>query len=168
MFYPIILNATLIQPQKTLWMDWLPVIVSVFVVILGGFITYYVNIKLERDKRLFESRNQAYSEFLDTARKVKCFLEESKNSNPIYAKIYHQKGFDLINHDLSLARAKMCIFGSDKINEVVDKYYSTLFDTGNDMTYHSFEKELVAAIREEFSIREEAKVISWWQFWKRD
>jgi hypothetical protein len=163
--YPIVLNATLIQPPP-LWKDWLPAIVSVFIVILGGLITYYVNIKLERDKRQFESRKQAYNEFLDVASEVKCFLDRSKEANQGGPKIDPHEGYDLINHDLNLASAKIRIFGSNKINGIVNKYYPILFESGNDNVYYTFENELIAAIKQEFSMPEEARAKSWRRFWK--
>jgi hypothetical protein len=60
--YPIALNATLIQPPQEIWRDWLPIIASIAVVVLGGLITYYVNVGLERNKRQFEFKIQVYSE----------------------------------------------------------------------------------------------------------
>jgi hypothetical protein len=154
---PIILNITLIQPSQPFWKDWLPVLVSIFIVILG----YYVNIELERNKRQFESRKHAYNEFLDALTSVKCFLDKSKDHN---IKSDPQEGYDLVNHNLSLATAKIRIFGSNKINCIVDKYYPKAFENA---IYDILEKELIEAIKQEFSIREEAGTKGWsWRFWK--
>jgi hypothetical protein len=142
---PIVLNATFIQPSQPLWVDWLPAIVSVFIVILG----YYANTKLEHDRRQFESRKQAYYELLDAARTVKCFLDRSRVADKGGPEIDRYHGYDLMDHDLNLAAAKVRIFGSNKINDIVNKHCSALFD--NDTEYNIFENELIAAIWQEFS-----------------
>jgi len=68
--YPIVLNATLIQQPQPLWKDWIPIIVSILVVILGGLITYYVNIMIERKKRQYELKRDTYFEALSNLQKL--------------------------------------------------------------------------------------------------
>jgi hypothetical protein len=59
------LNATLIQSPDPWYKDWFPAIVSLFVVILGGLITYHVTINVERDKRQYELKKQVYMDIID-------------------------------------------------------------------------------------------------------
>jgi len=66
------MNATIIADSITVAgssgtqiKDWLPAVVSIIVVILGAIATYYVNIKIETNKRQFELKKEVYFKGLD-------------------------------------------------------------------------------------------------------
>jgi uncharacterized integral membrane protein len=42
-----VLNATLIQPSQPWYKDWLPAIIGILGIILGGIITYYANFRIQ-------------------------------------------------------------------------------------------------------------------------
>jgi hypothetical protein len=69
--YPIVItptiNATLMPSPPNPIKDWLPAFISIVVVILGSIATYYVNNRIENNKRQFELKQKVYFDGIDVA-----------------------------------------------------------------------------------------------------
>lgn len=167
------LNATLIQPLQPLWKDWLPAFVSIIVVILGGFITYFVMIAIEERKRHYELKRQAYFEFIDLTTKAtyimqgfKENIEEARKKNDdssISKAIESTSNFVQEQAPQNNAlRIKIRISGSSKVKRIIDDWgYKAIseadiaiFDPEKGLT-----KEVIDAMKEDL-------LKPWWHFWK--
>jgi hypothetical protein len=66
--YPIVINpvinATLIPAASNTIKDWLPSIISVVVVLVGGAITYLITTQINEKNRRYELRKEVYLEVL--------------------------------------------------------------------------------------------------------
>lgn len=83
--YPIVINpminATLIPAASNTIKDWLPSIISVVVVFVGGAITYLVTTQINEKNRRYELRKEVYFEVLSAifnAKKAFKDLDEAK------------------------------------------------------------------------------------------
>ena len=115
--YPIRISlVTLIEPPQPLWRDWLPVFVSIVVVILGGLVTYYVNMKLEHNrsenetrKRLRDERKELYKNLSHAISSFKSnYLDEFANLDMNDSK--NQYGIWIMDADVALWKMKMKSF----------------------------------------------------------
>jgi len=122
------LNATLIQPSDPWYKDWFPAIISIFVIILGGLITYYVNFKLDRDKRQFELKKEVYFDSLNTISDILVFAGNAGYNIP-YEKKFLKKlkeGY-LSARDEDLKEDMIILGGSgkDRIKDEITKDYAS-------------------------------------------
>ena len=155
--YPIILNATLIQPLQPLWKDWLPAIVSVAVVIIGGIITYFVTITIEERKRHYELKKQVYFEFMDQITRARRLILEQKRIESL--ENYLTKGLDLKENfcqvkdmypNFDAAKLKVQVCGSDKIKNLIEAWTVTAILTElNSEKFDDITRNVTDAMREE-------------------
>jgi hypothetical protein len=79
------INATLNPAPPNLIKDWLPSIISVVVVIVGGFMTYFGATKIEERRREYELKEEVYFEvlnaILDLRRRYEDVIEAKKKSD---------------------------------------------------------------------------------------
>ena len=169
--YPIVLNTTLIQPPQPLWKEWLPVIVSILVVILGGLSTYYVTIVVERNKRQYELKKQIYFEALEVFSKYNRFISEDLDiawSNPHYTEEVRDEfliKFRILKLKLEFCGAPQQITSyisaiMDEMDEILEEKFK--FDNTD-----RFIKETIQELKLDLlKSYGKPKAKHWWQFWK--
>jgi hypothetical protein len=133
----VILNATLVQQNSNCIGNWLPVVTSFIVVILGASITYILNNKLERNKRRYELKRDTYFELLDTLLKLqRVFIDaqrilrskEDKTDDSDHTvksseEIVLEKAFSEAYDKLKLLKVKIQLFDDSKIiEEIINNY----------------------------------------------
>jgi hypothetical protein len=163
--YPIILNATLIQPPQPLWKDWFPAIVSILVVILGGIITYYATITIERDKRQYEIKKQVYMDILDASVKT-VFADRRIHESEMKGELMRASDARILT-DLSpqlelLATKLLLCGGAIEVYEfITKKLYNYGTYTGEEWFDSDFKSKLISLMRQDLE-----RSRHWWQFWK--
>jgi hypothetical protein len=125
--YPIVINpminATLIPAASNTIKDWLPSIISVAVVLVGGAITYLVTTQIDEKKRRYELRKEVYFEVLSeffNAKKAFEDLDEAKElGEPPEKLVYLEKKVIKEHYLLNILRYKLEICAN---KEVIDIY----------------------------------------------
>ena len=106
------------------------------IVVIGGIITYYVNVALDRDKRRYELKKETYIELLDTLLKLqRNFIDTQTiiDKTPALVggrsseEMVLEKTFKEIDGKLRLIRFKLPLCnGSKKIEAILDEILAEL------------------------------------------
>lgn len=140
--------------------NWLPSIISIVVVIVGGFITYSATIRIEEQKRQFELKKEVYFGVLNAINEYRgkradfdntCFVNYSEQNEAIT-----EMEESLVSHKMKIqicANEDIYRIFSDLLSKVSTKNYQDFNDTVN--------KRLIPAMKDDLMKSKK----SWWQFW---
>jgi len=182
--YPVVLNASInatLSPAPTnLIKDWLPSIISIVVVIIGGFLTYFLTIRIEEHKRQYELRKEVYFDVMsaiidfrreyeeyDLARKNREMIADLARKSPLLGMHMLDKTqierLKKISASLKLLQMKMKICTGEDMNRI---FSDVILKAQNVEDYQAFNdavfNQLIPAIEYDLIISQK----HWWQFWK--
>jgi hypothetical protein len=190
--YPVFLNAsinaTIAQSPSNPIKDWLPSIISIAVVIIGGFITYFVTVQIEKQKKEYELKKEVYFGVLNTIvemrqkwkdldkLKIQVPVDEKWKDLDNLKKQALVKDYDTLiryNRDLedllALNRMKIGVCGGHEILRVFDEATNVLSKVPG---VESIKKQtdflnivytrLIPAMEDDLMRSRK----HWWQFWK--
>jgi hypothetical protein len=149
--YPIVfnasINATLNPTPPNLIKDWLPSIISIVVVIIGGLITYFVAIRIEEQKHQYELKKEVYFGVLDAIYEVNRLRIELYRS--IHRDARKDSNLSSIEETtkmlleltllLKLHQSKMQICANEEINRIFDDVIVKAPNIRDDGTYIEFD-----------------------------
>ncbi len=145
------MDTSLISP-------WLPSIISIVVVIIGGFIAYSSTIRIEERKREYELKKEVYFDLLDAINEYKSKiydLDQLCLATPFNERTAIQE--TLISH-----RMKMEICANE---EVFRHFSDVLFKIAiekDEECLNTIHKKLIPAIRNDLLKSKK----TWLKFWK--
>ena len=112
--------APVIQSETTQYVDFLPLVF----LLIGAYLTYYINIKLERNKREYEFKKQTYlellSSILENNKIVELLNEENEKVTDDQQKTALRQ-FQFILFKLELCNSSKEI--QDKIRKITEDEY---------------------------------------------
>lgn len=164
-----------IQEMTAQLRDWLPIFISILVVIIGVFLTYDRNIAIEEKKRQYELKKQTYIELLDILIEFQKLWDEIrelntlKNGNSVEQSEGVNAAFRRFNKT-QLYRLKLIEYkfrlcgGSEEINKIISDNVGAPENYINpEKADYIFMNELIPAMEKDLIKNE----LSWWQFWRR-
>jgi hypothetical protein len=129
---------------------------SIIVVITGGFITYFVTVQIEKQKREYELKKEIYFGVLDAINEVRRKWSTMDHDQQI--QIFENR--DLFS-SLVLNHLKVETFASNKVKRIYGQVLSAFDELKpGDALYNIVYEQLIPAIRNDLMRSRKG----WWQF----
>jgi mevalonate kinase len=149
--------------------DWLPSLISIAVVIIGGFITYQSTFRLERQKRRYELKKEVYFNTLNIIVKLRRELERRRKAAEMAKEIGPQnkaiddadKELEELVYALKLIQLELRISASPEINKHFEDAIENILNADNFKSFNAtVDNELIPAMQRDLARHKS------WQFWK--
>jgi hypothetical protein len=149
--------------------DWLPSLISIAIVIIGGFITYQSTFRLERQKRRYELKKEVYFNTLSIIVKLRQGLERRRKAAETAKEIGPQnkavedadKELEELVYALKLYQMELRISASLEINKHFEDAIGNILSADNFKSFNAIvDNELIPAMQRDLARHKS------WQFWK--